>query len=103
MKKGLSPAQRRRLKKLADLPEREIDLSDIPEITDWSNAVRGRFYRPVKKPITIRLDVDVIAWLWAGGKGYQTRINQTFTETDGQGNGGRVTLRQPGVQNFFNS
>ena len=78
MRKDLSAAQRRRLKKLADLPDREIDLSEIPEVTDWSTAVRGKFYRPVKKPITIRLDADVIAWLRAGGKGYQTRINQTL-------------------------
>ena len=78
MRKDLSAAQRGRLKKLADLPDREIDLSEIPEVTDWSKAVRGKFYRPVKKPITIRLDADVIAWLRAGGKGYQTRINQTL-------------------------
>jgi uncharacterized protein (DUF4415 family) len=78
MRKDLSAAQRRRLKKLADLPDREIDLSEISEVADWSRAVRGKFYRPVKKPITIRLDADVIAWLRAGGKGYQTRINQTL-------------------------
>jgi hypothetical protein len=30
----------------SDEPNEEIDLSDIPEITDWSKAVRGKFYRP---------------------------------------------------------
>jgi len=35
-------------------------------------------YRPVKKPITLRLDADVLAWFQRGGRGYQTRINQAL-------------------------
>jgi uncharacterized protein (DUF4415 family) len=57
------------------MKDEDIDLSDIPEITDWSNAVVGKFYRPVKQSLTIRLDADVIAWLKSQGRGYQTRIN----------------------------
>jgi uncharacterized protein (DUF4415 family) len=53
----------------------ETDLSDIPEIRDWSKAVVGKFYRPIKKSVTIRLDVDILAWLRSQGDGYQTRIN----------------------------
>jgi uncharacterized protein (DUF4415 family) len=52
-----------------------IDTSDIPEVTGWSKAVVGKFYRPIKKPLTIRLDADVLAWLKSQGRGYQTRIN----------------------------
>ncbi len=63
------------LKALIEMRDEDIDTSDIPERTDWSNAVRGKFYRPVKEPITIRLDADVIAWLKSGGPGYQTRVN----------------------------
>ena len=36
---------------------------------------RGRFYRPVKRQITARLDADVLAWLKSEGKGYQSRMN----------------------------
>ena len=61
---------------LAAMPDEEIDTSDIPEITDWSKAVVGRFYRPVKETVTIRLDADVLDWLKQGGKGYQTRVNK---------------------------
>ncbi len=61
---------------LAAMSDDEIDTSDIPEITDWSKAVVGRFYRPVKETITIRLDADVLDWLKQGGKGYQTRVNK---------------------------
>jgi uncharacterized protein (DUF4415 family) len=66
-----------RLKALADRPDSEIDLSDIPEWTaeDFKNAVRGKFYRPIKAQVTAKLDKDVIAWLKAGGRGYQTRMN----------------------------
>ena len=33
------------------------------------------FYKPVKKPVTLRLDADVIAWFKKDGRRYQTRIN----------------------------
>jgi uncharacterized protein (DUF4415 family) len=36
---------------------------------------RGKFYRPVKKQITARVDADVLAWLKSQGKGYQSRMN----------------------------
>ena len=59
------------------LPDDQLDLSDIPEIKDWSNAVRhNQFYRPVKQQTSIRLDADVLAWFKAQGKGYQTRMNE---------------------------
>lgn len=57
------------------MKDEDIDLSDIPEQLDWSNAVRGKFYRPVKQSLTIRLDADVVAWLKSQGSGYLTRIN----------------------------
>ena len=72
----LSAEKRRELQKLAAKPDREIDLSDIPEIREIPpDAVIGRFYRPRKTTVTIRLDMDVVAWLKATGEGYQTRIN----------------------------
>jgi uncharacterized protein (DUF4415 family) len=72
----LSADKRRKLEKLAAHPDREIDLSDILEIRELpSDAVIGKFYRPKKEIVTIRLDADVLAWLKASGSGYQTRIN----------------------------
>ena len=73
----LTKAQRASLKALAARPDSEIDTSDAPELTDelWKLAVRGRFYRPVKRQITARVDADVLAWLKGQGKGYQSRIN----------------------------
>jgi len=37
-------------------------------------------YRPVKQPLSIRLDADVILWLKSYGKGYQSRINAILRE-----------------------
>jgi uncharacterized protein (DUF4415 family) len=74
----LTEADRRQLRKIAAMPDSEIDTSDIPELTEeqWKNAVRGRFYRPVKQQITARIDSDVLHWLKSQGKGYQSRMNE---------------------------
>ena len=73
----LTETQKADLKRLAALPDAEIDTSDIPEPTDAQLAEmkRPEHFRPVKKQITARLDADVLAWLKAGGKGYQSRMN----------------------------
>ena len=73
--KKVSKKQAKQLAALAALPDEKIDLSDLPEVLDWSGAVVGKYYRPLKKSLTIRLDADVLAWLKAQGRGYQTRIN----------------------------
>ena len=77
----LSTEARKELEALAAMPDSEIDTSDIPEIRELpSDAVVGRFYRPKKTTVTIRLDADVVAWLKASGEGYQTRINAYLRE-----------------------
>jgi len=35
-------------------------------------------YRPLKKPVTLRLDADVLAWFKKDGSRYQTRINRAL-------------------------
>jgi uncharacterized protein (DUF4415 family) len=37
-------------------------------------------YKPVKKPVTLRLDADILAWFQKGGRGYQTRINRALRQ-----------------------
>jgi uncharacterized protein (DUF4415 family) len=67
---------------LKALEGRPVDTSEIPPLTDemWKNAVRGRFYRPIKEAVSLRLDADVIAWLKKDGAGYQTRANRLLRE-----------------------
>jgi uncharacterized protein (DUF4415 family) len=77
MKRLTSKQRDRELQARAALPDDQIDTSDIPELTEeqMRGGVRGLFYRPLKKPVTIRLDVDIIEWLKRGGRGYQTKAN----------------------------
>src|SRR6267143_267988 len=70
----------RELAALARMPDDKIDLTDAPEVREWRGAVVGKFYRPIKKPVTIRVDADVLAWLKRQGRGYQTRINKLLRE-----------------------
>ena len=69
---------RKELGALAAKPENEIDFSDLPPTTeqDWHGAVRGKFYRPIKQQLTVRIDADVLEWLKSQGKGYQGRLNE---------------------------
>jgi uncharacterized protein (DUF4415 family) len=77
MKKLTSRQRRSELKAIAAIPDDRVDTSEIPELTEdqLGRAVWGQMYRPVKKPVTMRLDADVIAWLKADGRGYQTKAN----------------------------
>src|SRR5271166_4509565 len=80
--RGLTTSQKKELAAIAGLPDDQIDTSDIPELPPnaWKDAVRGRFYRPVKQAVSLRLDADVVAWLKKPGKGYQTRANYILRE-----------------------
>jgi uncharacterized protein (DUF4415 family) len=67
---------------LAALPDDQIDLSDAPELSDeqWAHSVRGKFYRPIKQHLSVRIDADIVDWLknnpTNGERGYQSRMNQ---------------------------
>lgn len=78
----LTEEQRARLARVAAMSDAEIDTGDIPELTEAELAEmeRGRFWRPVKEQVTTRIDADVLAWLKASGKGYQSRINAILRE-----------------------
>ena len=76
LRSSVRAEKRKKLERLAARPDREIDLSDIPETRQIpSDAVIGKFDRPKKTSVTIRIDADVLAWLRRSGAGYQTRIN----------------------------
>lgn len=71
------------MKALSNMNDRDIDTSDIPEITNFTGAQRGKFFRPVKQQLTLRLDADVVAWFKdhaSGDQGYQTKINEALRE-----------------------
>ena len=70
------------LAKLAAMSDDDIDTDDIPEAPaeNWIHARRPGLYRPIKRPVTIRLDADVVDWFkdHAEGRGYQSEINRVL-------------------------
>lgn len=68
-------ARLRDLVALASIPELAIDTSGLPESDGWEQAGRGRFWRPVKRSVTMRLDADVLDWFRRRKPKYGTAIN----------------------------
>jgi uncharacterized protein (DUF4415 family) len=80
----ITDEERKRLLELSDERAGEpIDFSDIPPATDTMlrKGVRGRFFRPVKQQVTLRLDSSTLDWFKRRTpKGYQTDINRVLAE-----------------------
>jgi hypothetical protein len=49
--------QKREVAAIAAKKDCNIDFSNMPPVVDWSGAEVGKFYRPAKRPVTMRLDV----------------------------------------------
>jgi uncharacterized protein (DUF4415 family) len=64
-------------KDIAALKKRPIDFSDIPELTDsQAKELYPKNWRPKKKAVSARIDLDTIDWLKSPGeKGYLQRMN----------------------------
>jgi hypothetical protein len=45
----LAKNQARQIRTVKRMKDEDIDFTDIPEKTDWNNAIVGKFYRPIKK------------------------------------------------------
>jgi uncharacterized protein (DUF4415 family) len=64
------------LGRLERMKDSDIDYSDIPPLGDEFFQKATVAWPPVKQQLTIRVDSDVLEWLKANGRGYQTRINR---------------------------
>lgn len=81
----LTSEQKKELETLANMPDSEIDLSDIPEADNKGWKRENPFftpenYRPKKKLVSFRIDGDILDWLKSTGKGYQTRVNELLRQ-----------------------
>jgi uncharacterized protein (DUF4415 family) len=94
----LSKEQKRDIAAIAAIKDEDIDLSDMPEVVDWSRAEIGKFYRPPKKAVTMRLDADVLEWLKGYGKGYQTRANLLLRHAMTSSEETNVSGNRPGAR-----
>jgi uncharacterized protein (DUF4415 family) len=66
-------------KKRARSPDKDPDAPVLPPEM-WRNATIGKYYRPLKTPISLRIDNDVLAWLRSKGEGHISRINGILRE-----------------------
>jgi len=80
MKKNDIPKVEEQLEALTAMKDKDIDFSDIPEIRDFAGFERGRFFRPMKQPVTLRLDADVLEWFKRRHPKYQTAINTALRQ-----------------------
>ena len=78
-KKVISKQSQTDWTRLQTMPDKDIDLSDSPELTPelFARAIVRRGLQPVprKSQLTLRLDQDVLEWFRKQGQGYQTQIN----------------------------
>src|ERR1035437_2803115 len=75
----ISDKQRRELKRLGDRADFRIDLSAAPARQPQASDVQvGRFYRPIKQLVSLRVDADVLHWFGGRGKKYQTYMNEVL-------------------------
>ena len=76
----LTAKSKRELAQLRKKPDSEIDTSEtrVLPAEKWANATVGRFYRPIKQAIALRVDADVVAWFRSQGPGYQSRMNEAL-------------------------
>lgn len=58
------------------MKDEDLNFSEIPEIDfdSLGKPVIGKFYRPIKTPISIRIDADVLDWFKQHAH-YQRLIN----------------------------
>jgi uncharacterized protein (DUF4415 family) len=73
----LTKSQQQEIDALALMSDANIDKNDQPELTEQQliKVQIGRFYKPIKQPVTMRLDADVVAWFKGRYGKYQTQMN----------------------------
>jgi len=78
------------IKALAALKDADIDTSAIPEVKDWSNALKGQFCRHIHRQVTVLLDNNVPSWPSVA----QTRIRPSSVASVAAGDCTQMDNRQ---------
>ena len=84
---NIPPLDEKRIEKLQKMKDKDIDLSDMPALSQEQLArfvpaklLNRSLYRPRKVPVKINYDADVLEWFRSFCKGYQTRINAVLRD-----------------------
>ena len=56
----------------------------------WDRATIGKYYRPVRTQVSVRIDNEVLDWLKSKGSGHLSRINEVLRERMMRDRGGSV-------------
>ena len=75
----ISQATKRAYSKRDRSLDKDAEASQLPP-SYWAGASIGKFYRPLKTQISLRIDNEVLAWLKSKGDGHLSRINQILRE-----------------------
>jgi uncharacterized protein (DUF4415 family) len=67
------------LNRVRNMKDEDIDYSDIPATTDEELSRATRRGKPLKIPISLRLEASVLYKLRKSGKGWQTRLSKKIT------------------------
>lgn len=59
------------------IPDKNIDFSEIPEITDFSRfrPLHPEFFKPKKEQVSIRFNAVLVNHFRSLGKGWQSKVN----------------------------
>lgn len=70
------------IERLLLMRDSDIDTIDVPEAPaeNWAFAKRPGLYKLLRKPVTLRLDSDVVTWFkdHTQSGGYQTEIKRVL-------------------------
>jgi uncharacterized protein (DUF4415 family) len=69
---------RKRLEEIQNIPDEEIDTSDISELDARFWEAAKMVVPTSKKAVSLRLDSDILDWFKSQGKGYQSTINNVL-------------------------
>ena len=83
----LPPLDEERIKTIKKIKDEDIDISDMPPLTQEQLArflpaklLNRSLYRPRKVSVKMNYDADVLEWFRSFGKGYQSRMNAALRE-----------------------
>lgn len=63
-----SPEVEANLRDLRAMGDADINLNDMPEVTDWSKAKRGLWHRIKRDDLIVMLEPKVMAWFRGQGR-----------------------------------
>lgn len=75
----ISAATRNAYRKRDQALDKDAEAPQLPP-SYWAGASIGKYYRPLKTQISLRIDNEVLDWLKSKGEGHLSRINEILRD-----------------------